>query len=163
MHCTRWLDGVKKACSARLQELRDAEVSCMDREQWRVFVNGARVGVNVWCDREYLQHKPVKEWTPIEAITVTRTLGGAALMTCVLQHQRLLVGSQAWILKNCLKECRCCEFFVRLPSVQFFLCQGAFQNTGDSVARNQKVQHGTLSTHTYVLFEIYWAGAVELL
>ena len=38
--CTRWLNGVEKACDARALELRDAKVMCMDREQGKDLVNG---------------------------------------------------------------------------------------------------------------------------
>ena len=41
---TRWLDG---ACNARLLGLRDAKVKCINREQWKNFVNGTFCGVNV--------------------------------------------------------------------------------------------------------------------
>jgi len=35
------LDIVKKACNARLLELRDARVKCADIQEWIVFVNSA--------------------------------------------------------------------------------------------------------------------------
>ena len=44
---TTRLDGVKKAGNARSLELRDTEVMCMDREQWREFVNGKSGDVDV--------------------------------------------------------------------------------------------------------------------
>jgi len=43
----RWLDGQKKACSAMSLELSDEKVRCIDRVQWRKFVNGRKCGVNV--------------------------------------------------------------------------------------------------------------------
>ena len=39
--CTRWLDVVEKVCYARLMELSNEEVMCMDKEQWRDCVNAA--------------------------------------------------------------------------------------------------------------------------
>ena len=45
--CTRWFGGVKKACNARLLELSDAKVMCIEREQCRDFVKGTNGGLNV--------------------------------------------------------------------------------------------------------------------
>ena len=38
--CTNSLDGINKACVARVLELRDAMVTCMGREHLRDLVNG---------------------------------------------------------------------------------------------------------------------------
>lgn len=45
--CTRWLDGVKKACNSILLELREAKVMCMSRQQKKDFVNSTKGGMNV--------------------------------------------------------------------------------------------------------------------
>jgi len=47
-----WLDRVKKACNARLLELREARVKCVDIQDWRVFVNSAN-GVTTYKRIEY--------------------------------------------------------------------------------------------------------------
>ena len=49
LECTalRWLDELKKACNARSLKLNFANVMCMDREQLKDFVNGAKGGVNI--------------------------------------------------------------------------------------------------------------------
>lgn len=36
--CTKWLEGVKKACKVKLQGLIDAKLMCMIRKQWKEFV-----------------------------------------------------------------------------------------------------------------------------
>ena len=45
--CTRWLDGARKACSARSLELRYAKVKCIDGEWWKDFANGTKGYMNV--------------------------------------------------------------------------------------------------------------------
>ena len=39
------LDGVREACDASSLKLRDAKVKCVDREQWRSFLNGTNGGM----------------------------------------------------------------------------------------------------------------------
>ena len=53
MPCSKLLDGVKKAYSARSLEFRDAKVMCVDREQWRYFVNATNDCMRY--DRTYFQ------------------------------------------------------------------------------------------------------------
>ena len=43
----RWLDGVKRFCTANSTELRDAKLKCMDTEQPRAYANGVNTGMNV--------------------------------------------------------------------------------------------------------------------
>ena len=45
--CTRWLDRGKEAYNARSLDLREANVKCMDSEQWREFVNGTNGEMSV--------------------------------------------------------------------------------------------------------------------
>jgi len=41
------VEGLCEGYNGRSLELSDAKVMCMDREQWRDFVNGANGSVNV--------------------------------------------------------------------------------------------------------------------
>ena len=43
----RWINGVEKACNAKLLKLTDAKVRCIGNEQSRDFVNGTNDILNV--------------------------------------------------------------------------------------------------------------------
>ena len=45
--CTRWLNEVKEAGVVKSLDLRDAKLTCNDRELWPDFVNGTNDGTNV--------------------------------------------------------------------------------------------------------------------
>ena len=47
MDCKILLDGDKKTCSAKSEDLRYVKVKCMDSEQWSDFVNGINGGMDV--------------------------------------------------------------------------------------------------------------------
>ena len=42
--CTKWLDGVKRACTARSMKLSDSNMEFMDGKHWKDFVNGISYG-----------------------------------------------------------------------------------------------------------------------
>ena len=41
----RWLDAIKKQCTARSLELTDAKMKGRDREQWKIFGSGTIDGL----------------------------------------------------------------------------------------------------------------------
>ena len=51
----RWLDEVKKMGNDRSSELRDAIVKCVDREQWRKFVNTTSGGCSFSNEKAYIR------------------------------------------------------------------------------------------------------------
>ena len=70
--CTSWLDGVKKACNTRALELSDAKVKCMDRDQWRDFVNYKLRYECIDYDSDYFEYETVKELDFNVALTASR-------------------------------------------------------------------------------------------
>ena len=46
-------DGIRKACEARLLELRDAKVKCMDRGQWKNFMHSVKGDMNVYSKTDH--------------------------------------------------------------------------------------------------------------
>ena len=94
--CTRWLDGVEKAGSARSLKLRDANVKCNGKEQWRNIVK-VRIAVGVYivwprlpltCNNEGVDSnvaKSVATWNLGRAGPITNWVKPPLMMTRALQ------------------------------------------------------------------------------
>ena len=72
---TSWLEEVKQAFIARSKELSGSKEKCMDREQWRNFVNCTNCGIIIHLTRN---NEEVESNVPISA--ATGSLGGAEPM-----------------------------------------------------------------------------------